>query len=242
MDELFGRFGAISSIETNYSGFAFVQFATPSSARDAVAQYNDFVYEGHQLVVELSDRPNAVGNGCLICGYAGHWARDCPKNKQRGTDVKSGKCFKCGVPGHLARFCRGFEKESAELTIAAKPANSGESTMSADQTAGSEPSADIVGSSIHKTQELIESKDRLTGSATVEAAIEIDKSGSSKPLADGAINIKTAAAFSPQTKIKFSLTISISYKLAKKAQISASFRTAMAIKLIFIRYGKLTAP
>ncbi|KAJ1339375.1 hypothetical protein BSLG_006000 [Batrachochytrium salamandrivorans] len=38
--------------------------------------------------------------------------RDCPDNKERGADVKSGKCFKCGSFGHLARFCRGLDTGS----------------------------------------------------------------------------------------------------------------------------------
>ncbi|KAI8927698.1 hypothetical protein BC831DRAFT_159766 [Entophlyctis helioformis] len=107
LDDLFGPFGRIISVEIKHGGYAFVQFETAAQAEASVAALNNSRFDGRPLLVEFSNRREAVGNSCLLCGNDGHWARDCPLNKERGADVKSGKCFKCGSYGHLARFCRG---------------------------------------------------------------------------------------------------------------------------------------
>ncbi|CAJ0864973.1 7510_t:CDS:2 [Entrophospora sp. SA101] len=39
--------------------------------------------------------------------WQGHWARECPDAREKGMDVRSGKCFRCGEIGHLAKYCRG---------------------------------------------------------------------------------------------------------------------------------------
>lgn len=38
------------------------------------------------------------GQSCFKCNKSGHWARDCPQQKQT-------QCFKCGQGGHFASSC-----------------------------------------------------------------------------------------------------------------------------------------
>lgn len=122
LDELFGVYGPLANIEVKHGGYAFVQFELNRDAEEAVKRLHNFELEGRRLTVEFSNKKGGGGDSCLVCGLQGHWARyqnltrECPENKEKGLDVKSGKCFKCGNPGHLARFCRLFILISGDKT------------------------------------------------------------------------------------------------------------------------------
>ncbi|KAJ3080873.1 hypothetical protein HDU79_010767 [Rhizoclosmatium sp. JEL0117] len=108
LEDLFGKYGRVVSLDLKQGGFAFVEYEDQRDAEDAIAALNNFPFEGERISVEWSRRSaNASTSTCFICNNTGHWARECPENREQGLDVRSGKCFKCGQPGHLARFCRG---------------------------------------------------------------------------------------------------------------------------------------
>ncbi|CAG8542153.1 10080_t:CDS:2 [Paraglomus occultum] len=88
-------------------GYAFVEFEDPRDADDAVKQLNGYELDGARIAVEWSRRSGGPGSGCFLCSGQGHWARECPEAREKGMDVRSGRCFRCGEPGHLAKYCRG---------------------------------------------------------------------------------------------------------------------------------------
>ncbi|KAJ3318548.1 hypothetical protein HDU76_000799 [Blyttiomyces sp. JEL0837] len=107
LEDLFGKYGRVVSLEIKHGGFAFVEYEDTRDAEDAINALNNYPLDGERITVEWSRRSNTGASNCFICGSNGHWARECPENKEQGLDVRSGKCFKCGVYGHLARYCRG---------------------------------------------------------------------------------------------------------------------------------------
>jgi RNA recognition motif-containing protein len=92
MEQLFARFGAIEHIAIA-RGTAFVHFKDAIQADDAQSTLHDHLFEGRRIKVTkaLKKIHQTHQNGCIICAEDGHWARDCPQNKQKGLDVKSGK-------------------------------------------------------------------------------------------------------------------------------------------------------
>nr|KAJ3422309.1 Anaphase-promoting complex subunit 5 [Polyrhizophydium stewartii] len=75
LEELFGRYGKIRSVEIKHGGYAFVQYGTLSEAEEAVRALSNHLFENRKLLVEFSNKRDAVGNCCLLCGMDGHWAR-----------------------------------------------------------------------------------------------------------------------------------------------------------------------
>ncbi|KAJ3149219.1 hypothetical protein HDU89_003935 [Geranomyces variabilis] len=105
LEDLFAKYGRVLHIEIKPAGFGFIEYDDPRDAEDAVKALHEHPFEGQRLVVEFSKRASANNSTCFICGQTGHWVRDCPDNRDKGMDVRSGRCFKCGETGHLAKYC-----------------------------------------------------------------------------------------------------------------------------------------
>jgi hypothetical protein len=76
LEDLFGYYGPLLSVEVKHGGFAFVHFQSQQDAQDAVAALHNFMFDGRSLTVEFSlKKGNTASNGCLVCGKEGHWAR-----------------------------------------------------------------------------------------------------------------------------------------------------------------------
>ncbi|KAG0221168.1 hypothetical protein BGX31_010124 [Mortierella sp. GBA43] len=98
VEELFEKYGRLVSVELKHGGFAFVEYEDPRDAEDSVNKLNGYELDGNRISVEWSRRSGGPGSGCFLCNQPGHWARECPEAREKGMDVKSGKCFKCGEP------------------------------------------------------------------------------------------------------------------------------------------------
>ncbi|CAJ0908458.1 10904_t:CDS:2, partial [Entrophospora sp. SA101] len=96
LEELFERYGKVISVNVKPTGYAFVEFEDPRDADDAVKQLNGYELDGARIIVEWSRRSGGPGSGCFLCGGQGHWARECSDAREKGMDVRSGKCFRCG--------------------------------------------------------------------------------------------------------------------------------------------------
>ncbi|KAJ3159089.1 hypothetical protein HDU86_001988 [Geranomyces michiganensis] len=105
LEDLFAKYGRVLHIEIKPAGFGFIEYDDPRDAEDAVKALHEHPFEGQRLIVEFSKRASANNSTCFICGQTGHWVRDCPDNRDKGMDVRSGRCFKCGETGHLAKYC-----------------------------------------------------------------------------------------------------------------------------------------
>lgn len=55
------------------------------------------VFEAAKSLSRNAGAPKG-GQSCFKCNKSGHWARDCPQQKQM-------QCFKCGQGGHFASSC-----------------------------------------------------------------------------------------------------------------------------------------
>ncbi|KAI8609869.1 hypothetical protein BC830DRAFT_1173181 [Chytriomyces sp. MP71] len=103
LEDLFQKYGKVVSLDVKQGGFAFVEYEDNRDAEDAIAALNNYPFEGERISVEWSRRSaNASSSTCFICGQGGHWARECPDNREQGMDVRSGKCFKCGAAAAAA--------------------------------------------------------------------------------------------------------------------------------------------
>ncbi|CAG8607026.1 8995_t:CDS:2, partial [Paraglomus occultum] len=103
LEELFERYGKVLSVDVKPMGYAFVEFEVkmtfeiidPRDADDAVKQLNGYELDGARIAVEWSRRSGGPGSGCFLCSGQGHWARECPEAREKGMDVRSGRCFRC---------------------------------------------------------------------------------------------------------------------------------------------------
>jgi len=127
LERAFEKFGRVNHvwIASNPPGFAFVEMNDRRDAEEAVDELDGREIRGNRVRVEFSrgkrsdrDRGDRGARGdrdrgdrhdsrryrdpdtkCFNCNGFGHWARDCPKKRNKG------ECYNCGEFGHQSREC-----------------------------------------------------------------------------------------------------------------------------------------
>jgi len=94
IDDLFAKYGKLERIELK-GGFGFLEFSDKRDAEDAVKALDGHDFMGSRLYVDLAftqgelpdfhkrRRPIPGEGRCHRCGIEGHWARECPQNRDR---------------------------------------------------------------------------------------------------------------------------------------------------------------
>ncbi len=92
LEDLFGKYGRIARLDMKV-GFAFVEYDDKRDAEDAIKELDGYEFMGSRLYVDMaftqgelphqrSGRKPIPGEGrCHRCGEEGHWARECPENR-----------------------------------------------------------------------------------------------------------------------------------------------------------------
>ncbi|KAG8937246.1 hypothetical protein FRC02_000015 [Tulasnella sp. 418] len=83
LEECFRELGNIVSIELK-QGYGFVEFDTREAAERSVEKYNEGLFLGNRIRVQLSHGGGKTAKfagdpgACFKCRQSGHWARECP--------------------------------------------------------------------------------------------------------------------------------------------------------------------
>ncbi|KYQ88329.1 RNA-binding region RNP-1 domain-containing protein [Tieghemostelium lacteum] len=78
LETAFKKFGKILSCDLK-PGYAFVEFETDKSAKEAIEEMDGTTLAGEKIQVEKSHSGKRNPDECFNCKGKGHWAKNCPK-------------------------------------------------------------------------------------------------------------------------------------------------------------------